>query len=72
MTGLPRKIVYDEMPNPDEMLELCNIIFYCTETSSHKMSTVNALTLEEYLTGRLFFCFRSNESLVAETQRQIH
>ena len=68
MTGLPRKIIYDEMPNPDKLLELCNIIFYCTEVSSHEMSAKDALITEEVLTGRLFFSFRSTESLISKTE----
>jgi len=60
ITGLPSKIIYDEIPNPDKLLELCDDIFYVREAEKHK--------IEEILTARLFFIFRSTVTLIEETK----
>ena len=60
ITGLPSKIIYDEIPNPDRLLDLCDYIFYAREKGRHKR--------EEVLVGRLFFTFRSTIRLIEETK----
>jgi len=63
VTQLPRQIVYDELPNPDSLLELCDDIFYVREDGR--------LQEEEILVSRLFFTFRSGVRLLAETRWKV-
>ncbi|XP_065913262.1 piezo-type mechanosensitive ion channel component 1-like isoform X2 [Dysidea avara] len=60
VTQLPRQIIYDEIPNPDSLLELCDDIFYVREDGQ--------LQEEEILVSRLFFTFRSSVRLIEETR----
>jgi len=57
---LPSQIKYDEIPDPDSLLELCDDIFYVREDGR--------LQEEEILVGRLFFTFRSSARLIEETR----
>lgn len=59
VSGLPRQINIDEIPDPDSLLELCDDIFYVREDGR--------LQEEEILVGRLFFIFRSSVRLIKET-----
>jgi len=60
VTRLPSQIIYDEIPNPDSLLELCDDIFYVREDGQ--------LREEEILVSRLFFTFRSSVRLIEETR----
>ena len=60
VAGLPSRITFNEIPNPDSLLELCDDIFYVREDGN--------LQEEEILVGRLFFIFRSPTRLIQQTK----
>ena len=60
IAALPSKIAFNEIPNPDSLLELCDDIFYVREDGN--------LRQEEILVGRLFFIFRSPARLIQQTK----
>ena len=60
IAALPSKITFNEIPNPDSLLELCDDIFYVREDGN--------LQQEEILVGRLFFIFRSPARLIQQTK----
>lgn len=60
IAALPSRITFNEIPNPDNLLELCDDIFYVREDGN--------LEQEEILVGRLFFIFRSPARLIQLTK----
>ena len=60
IAALPSKITFNEIPNPDSLLELCNDIFYIREDGN--------LQQEEILVVRLFFIFRSPAQLLQQAK----
>jgi len=60
IAALPSRITFNEIPNPDGLLKLCEDIFYVREDGNHQD--------EEILVGRLFFIFRSPARLIQQTK----
>ena len=58
--ALPSRITFNEIPNPDGLLRLCEDIFYVREDGNHQD--------EEILVGRLFYIFRSPARLIQQTK----
>ena len=60
VSSLFYQLPYDEMPNPDHLLELCQDIFIARESGE--------LAMEEILAGHLIFILRSNAKLLEWTK----
>ena len=60
VSSLFYQLPYDEIPNPDHLLDLCQDIFTARECGE--------LVMEEVLTGHLVYILRSNVKLLAWTK----
>ncbi|XP_077982492.1 piezo-type mechanosensitive ion channel component 2-like [Glandiceps talaboti] len=60
VSGISYKIMFEELPNPDRILRLCLDIFMVRES--------NEFILEEELTAKLIFLYRSPETLIQVTK----
>ncbi|XP_028926177.1 piezo-type mechanosensitive ion channel component 2-like [Ornithorhynchus anatinus] len=58
--GIPRSIMYEELPNVDRVLNLCTDIFLVRE--------MGELELEEQLFSKLIFLYRSPETMIKWTR----
>lgn len=62
-SGVSYRIMFDELPNVDKILQLCLDIYMVRESRD--------LVLEEELFAKLLFLFRSPEMLVRYTKYKI-
>lgn len=60
VSALFYQLPYDEIPNPDYLLDLCQDIFIARESGE--------LVMEEILTGHLVYILRSNVKLLEWTK----
>ena len=60
VSSLFYQLPYDEIPNPDYLLDLCQDIFIARESGE--------LVMEEVLTGHLVYILRSNVKLLEWTK----
>lgn len=63
---ISHKIIYEDMPQVEVLLNVCNAIYICRECSGR-----NALPLEEELVDLLFMLYRSPEALITWTDLAI-
>ena len=60
--GISHKIIYEDVPEPADIVRLCEDIFLVREFGPE------GLQLEEMLVGKLFFLYRSPERLIEWTR----
>nr|XP_006818270.1 PREDICTED: piezo-type mechanosensitive ion channel component 2-like [Saccoglossus kowalevskii] len=62
VSGISYRIMFEELPNPDRILRLCLDIFMVRES--------NEFLLEEELTAKLIYLYRSPETLIQVTKEK--